>query len=138
MIDKLYKKYSRVFSYIFFGVCTTLINIFSYLVCTRIFNINVNISTLISWCLSVFFAYISNRIFVFKSQNYSRRSIITEISSFFTCRVLSGMIDFVIMFIFVNLMGIEDIFIKIISNLFIIIFNYVASRILIFKNHMKM
>jgi len=65
------------------------------------------------------------------------KSITIELSTFVSCRLFTGAIDFGIMYVFVDLLKINDLIIKIISNIIVILGNYVASRLLIFKNHTR-
>ena len=60
-------KYKDAIPYLFFGVCTTLVNMLVYWVFAHVFSLSVLISTVISWVLSVLFAYVTNRKFVFHS-----------------------------------------------------------------------
>lgn len=62
-MKKKINKYKDVIPYLFFGVCTTLVNMFVYWGCAHVFNLSVLISTVISWVLSVLFAYVTNRKF---------------------------------------------------------------------------
>lgn len=132
MINKI-KKYREIILYLFFGVCTTLINIISYIICTRVFNCNVVVSTVIAWFISVIFAYITNKIWVFCSENISGIGILKEILGFLSCRLFSGLLDLFIMWMCVDILNMQDMVIKIISNVIVIIFNYVASKCFIFK-----
>ncbi|MDF2942527.1 MAG: gtcA [Herbinix sp.] len=135
MLIKLYHKYKEPILYVFFGGCTTLVNILVYYIGTRIFSISVMPSTVIAWCFAVLFAYITNRKIVFKSENITLKSVSIELGTFVSCRLFTGAIDLGIMYIFVDLLKINDLFIKIISNIIVILGNYIASRLLIFKNH---
>lgn len=127
-------KYKDVIPYLFFGVCTTLVNMLVYWVCAHVFNLSVLISTVISWVLSVLFAYVTNRKYVFHSEVTSTKGIIKEISSFFSCRVLTGVVDLACMLIFVDIFNMNDMVMKIVANVIVIILNYVASKLLIFKH----
>lgn len=71
---------------------------------------------------------------VFESKANDTTSIIREIISFFSCRLLTGGLDLLIMYVFVDIVGANDLIMKIISNIIVIILNYVASKLLIFKN----
>ena len=135
MLIKLYHKYKELILYTFFGGCTTLVNIFTYYISTRLFHISIMPSTIIAWFFAVLFAYITNRKIVFKSENITIKSITIELSTFVSCRLFTGAIDFGIMYVFVDLMKINDLIIKILSNILVILGNYIASRLLIFKNH---
>lgn len=131
-ILKRIKKNKMIISYLFFGVCTTAVNIFSYYVC-RLLGLNTAVSTVVAWLLAVLFAYVTNRIFVFESENKSLKSVARETISFFSCRAVTGIIDLIIMVVFVDFLCFDDIIMKIISNIIVIVLNYLASKLWIFK-----
>lgn len=124
-------KYKTIISYLFFGVCTTLINIIVYSLCIEIFS-NA-LSTILAWLISVLFAYITNKLFVFKNKSWNFSMLLKESVSFFTCRLFTGLLDFAFMLFTVNYLNLNNILMKIISNIIVIILNYVASKLLIFK-----
>ena len=116
-----------------FGVLTTVINIVAYWFTTRVAGIAVVPSTAIAWTVAVFFAYWSNRNFVFHSSAHTFSDILTEAASFFAARITTGIIDIVIMYVFVDVLGLHDVVVKVASNILVIILNYVFSKILVFK-----
>ncbi|MCQ2450833.1 MAG: GtrA family protein [Clostridia bacterium] len=138
MIDKIIgilrdkEKLKEIILYIFFGGCTTLINIATYYTATRGFGLKTTAATVIAWLLSVFFAYITNRIWVFHSENKGFRSVTKEIISFYAARLATGLLDLAIMYLCVDVFHLNDMAIKILSNVIVIILNYVLSKILIF------
>lgn len=132
-IKHIYSKYKDVIPYAFFGVCTTIINIISYAIAASI-GLNTVASTVIAWIISVLFAYLTNRKWVFKSQAYKKIDILKEIFSFFACRLLTGIIDVAIMFVFVDKFNLPGVPIKIAANIVVIVLNYIASKFYIFKN----
>lgn len=133
MFLKLFKKYKDVIPYLFFGVCTTLVNVASYWICAHPLSINTMASTVVAWILAVFFAYITNRKWVFHSSATTTREILREIVSFFGCRLATGIVDWLCMFVFVELLTCNDVIIKFFANVLVIILNYLASKLLIFK-----
>jgi putative flippase GtrA len=82
MINGLWKKYKEVILYVFFGGCTTAVNVLSYFISTRAFHIHMMASTAIAWFLAVVFAYITNRKYVFLSTNTNVKAILLEFASF--------------------------------------------------------
>lgn len=112
---------------------TTLINIIIYFILTRIYQIDYIVSTVIAWAISVLFAYITNKIFVFESKELGIYTIIRELGIFIVYRLLSGGIDIIIMYIAVDCLSFPDGVVKIISNIIVILINYVASKLVIFK-----
>lgn len=132
MIKNL-KKYKSIILYIVFGVTTTLVNIITYFICTRILKNDIIISNVVAWCFAVLFAYVTNRKWVFESENNSKSGVLKELIYFISCRLTTGLIDLIIMYISVNILNFNDIFMKIISNLIVIIVNYLASKFIVFK-----
>lgn len=118
--------------YLFFGGCTTLVNIIVYYICSRM-GLRTSLSTVIAWALSVLFAYVTNRKFVFKSKAFGFLPILKEILGFFLCRFATGLLDLVIMVVFVDFLHLNDMVIKVLSNILVIVLNYVASKLFIFK-----
>ncbi len=119
--------------YVFFGLCTTAVNVFSYYVCSIILRFENIISVIIAWLLAVFFAFITNKIWVFESRSLEKKILIWELSSYYICRAGTGLSDVLIMFLAVDIMNANAVLWKIISNVFAIILNYVASRLVVFR-----
>lgn len=132
-VIEVLKQNKDLLPYIFFGICTTLVNISVYWLCAHAFGFSLVLSTVIAWILSVLFAYITNRKCVFYSVSNKANEIVREIISFFSCRLLTGFIDLIFMFIFVDILKINDMLIKMITNILVIVLNYVASKFWIFK-----
>ena len=128
-----FKFLKHLMLYGIFGVLTTILNIFLYWSFTRIFNISVVPSTILAWVLAVFFAYYTNRKYVFESNADSVGSKFHEALYFFICRLSTGFIDILIMYIFAELLGLNDVIVKTVSNIIVIILNYIGSKIFVFK-----
>lgn len=133
-LKEMMEKYKDIVPYAIFGILTTIINIVVYLFFAHILKKEVMLSTLAAWFLSVLFAYVTNRKWVFHSGVLTFSNIIREAVAFLICRLATGIADILIMLIFVNIFHFNDLFIKIISNIAVIILNYVASKWIIF-NH---
>lgn len=129
-IINLYKKYEEIVNYLIVGGLTTLVSIVIYAVCTKGFHINYMVSNVISWIISVLFAYITNRMFVFKSKS---NNIALEIYQFFKYRIFSFLIDVLLMYVLVELINIDDMISKIIVQIIVIVLNYVFSKLFVFK-----
>ena len=134
----IYKKYKNIIPYLFFGVCTTSINIFTYWLCSHLLNIPVMISTIIAWVFAVLFAYVTNRRWVFHSQVSSFYNILQEIIKFFACRIATGMTDWLLMWLFVTQLCFDDVIIKTLANIIVIVFNYLASKMIVFKKELRL
>lgn len=133
MIKKLYNQNKDFISYAFFGVCTTIVNTLVYWFFADVFNLDTVVSAMIAWFFAVMFAYLTNRKWVFHSQASSASELIKEILAFYACRLGTGFIDWLCMFVFVDLFDFNDLIIKVAANLLVIVLNYVASKLVIFK-----
>lgn len=132
-LKKIIENYKDVIPYMFFGVCTTLVNVVAYWVCAHMFDMKTMASTIIAWALAVLFAYLTNRKWVFRSEAKTIVEIAKEIVAFFGCRLATGMVDWACMFFFVELLSWNDVIIKFAANVLVIILNYFASKLLIFR-----
>ena len=133
MIKKLYEQYKDVIPYLFFGVCTTLVNVVVYWACAHLLGTGVMPATIAAWVLAVLFAYVTNRKWVFHSTAFGREEITKEIISFFSCRLGTGVVDWLMMLVLVSWLHLPDLPIKILANIIVIILNYVLSKFVIFR-----
>ncbi|GAW99168.1 GtrA family protein [Secundilactobacillus mixtipabuli] len=127
----LYKKYESVVSYLFFGGLTTLINIGAF----AWFNphMNLQLATALAWFVSVVFAFITNKLWVFNSKSMDLKTFLWETLTFFFFRILSLFVDEFIMFVGVSLLSGNALFVKIIDNVVVVLINYFFSKWIIFK-----
>ena len=130
----LFAKYKQTILYLIFGVLSTIVNILTYAFCTRNLNIEFLISNWIAWIVAVLFAYITNKFFVFESKETNIKFLIKELSSFVSCRLLSGIIEMILMYTMISLMSLNDFIVKIITNVVVVILNFILSKLIIFKN----
>lgn len=125
-------KYKDMILYIFFGLCTMIVNIITYWLSAKIFS-SVVINTIVAWLIAVLFAYLTNRKFVFDSEAKTLYEIIAESMSFFSCRLMTGIFDVAVMWFFVDILNFNDVVIKTESNIIVILLNYAASKFVIFR-----
>lgn len=125
----------EVISYLVCGVLTTVISYVSYFV-IRMFA-GVLVSQCISWVLAVAFAYVTNKIFVFLSDDWSASVLKKELISFISCRLFSFFTDTAFMEITVTLLGWNEPAMKLLSNVFVLLINYIGSKLFVFKNKNK-
>jgi putative flippase GtrA len=116
--------------YVFFGALTFFVNLITYFIFESVFGINYLISNVIAWFLSVLFAYITNRKWVFESKS---PDILRECGLFFGGRIFSGVVDTVLMFLFIDVLVIGDVISKIVVQVIVIILNYIFSKLIVFK-----
>jgi putative flippase GtrA len=133
----LIKKYlnREIMSYISTGFATTVINYLVYLLCRYSIGTEyVALNTTIAWFFAVLFAYISNRLWVFKSSATTTPKIALELAAFFGSRLLTGLLDVAFMKILVDGLGENDLWMKLFVNVFVTITNYFIAKKIIFKN----
>lgn len=138
-MDKL-KKLWRFFtspemiSYIVFGVLTTAVNIVSFGFFRTVLHWDLLAANTLAWILSVAFAFITNKLIVFKSKSFETKLFLRELVTFFGARLLSLGVDTLGMLLLVNVLAWNDWIAKIIMNIIVIIINYVLSKLIIFKS----
>lgn len=132
-IIELMKKYKSFVAYAVFGVFTTIVNIVTYNVCYVNLEFSNTISNIIAWVLAVTFAYLTNKVWVFDSKSWKWEVLRREVPAFISCRLATGVMDLVIMFVAVDLLGWHAMLMKLLSNILVIISNYVFSKLVIFK-----
>ena len=133
-IMELYKKYKEIINYLIFGGLATVVNFVSYLIVARLIGVDEVVSSGISWFCSVLFAYITNKLFVFESKLDNKKAVIKEMCSFFLARIVSGILCDVGTFaLMVKVFHINDIFSKIVTQVMVVIVNYIFSKLIIFK-----
>lgn len=129
----LIKKYEEILSYLFFGGLTTLVNYIVYLPCYNLLHLSGALSNAIAWVAAVAFAYITNKPFVFKSHDWSAKTVIPELTKFVGCRVGSGLAETVIIFIAVDLLAMNGNIVKLLTSVLVVVLNYVASKLVVFR-----
>ncbi|MBR2340143.1 MAG: GtrA family protein [Clostridia bacterium] len=134
-----FKKHREVIMYIIFGVLTTVVDILVFsLLAHTIFDTEnpllAQIANIIAWIAAVAFAYVTNRIFVFESKE---KRILIEILSFTASRLLTLVLDAILIYVLASLIGINPDVSNIISNVVVIVLNYVISKLFVFRRAKK-
>lgn len=132
-IKELVKKHEELIKYLIIGVLTTVINYRIFAVLVKGVNIDIHTSNIIAWIVSVIFAYFTNKLFVFESKSFKLKVIVKEVISFGAARILSLLLEELILYIFVNIFRMNELVIKLIANVIVIIINYILSKFIIFK-----
>lgn len=133
MVNKMYKKYEEIIKYLFFGGLTFVVSIVSYGLFSKFFHIQYLISNILSWILAVTFAFITNKLFVFKSNSKEKKQVTNEVIQFFVFRLISLGIEMGILFIFVDIIKFNDLIVKIMAQIIVILLNYIFSKLFIFN-----
>ena len=132
LLDK--KGYLEIFTYVFFGGMTTVVNIVVYFICRELFHSEFILSNTISWIVSVIFAFVTNKLWVFHSKTSSSVGVFVEFIKFIFYRLLSFGMDMGAMFIFLKWLNFSDFIAKLFTQFLVIVANYFFSKLFIFKN----
>lgn len=129
----LIRKYYDILVYLFFGVLTTVVNYIVYLPCYNLLHLSAAASNAIAWVAAVAFAYLTNKPFVFKSYDWSAKTVVPELTKFVGSRIASGALETVIIFVTVDLLLWDGNIMKLVTSVLVVVMNYVASKLLVFK-----
>ena len=127
-----YKKHQEGMRYLIFGGISTVINIIVFALLERI-GFSTLVSNTIAWIISVIFAYFTNKVCVFYSVTNNKKELVKEIGSFFGCRIFTLIIDEIYMYITIDIFSFNSLLMKVISNIIVIVLNFMFSKIFIFK-----
>ena len=117
----------------FFGVLTTLVNMAVYYVCYQGGNMSNTGSTVAAWLVSVVFAFVTNKQYVFDGGAWTLRGALGEGIRFAGGRLGTGAVELVLMYLTVDLLGFPGILMKAAANVLVIVLNYVISKKWIFQ-----
>ncbi|MBQ7817674.1 MAG: GtrA family protein [Oscillospiraceae bacterium] len=131
-IRGLIERYYDVLAYLFFGGLTTVVNYLVYLPCRNWWGIPASISNIIAWIFAVAFAFLTNKPFVFKSHDWSAKTLWPELTKFVGCRVGSGVLETAIIWLTVDMLHWNDLLMKLFTSVLVIVVNYIGSKFLIF------
>lgn len=147
MIKNLITKYKELIVYAVFGVCTTLVNFVTY----KLFNMILSdklylVSNIVAWLVSVIFAYVTNKLFVFESKSWEIKLVAKEVSSFFAARIFSFVVEEAGLFLLVDLLKMKEISLtvlgiaisgnmiaKVILAFIVVVLNYFFSKLIVFR-----
>ena len=130
---ELYREHIEGMRYLIFGALSTVINFFVFEICVKGLNFSTALSNIIAWVVAVIFAYLTNKLYVFDSKTSRLKELGKEIISFFSARIATLVIETVFLWIVIDKLGFNEILMKIVSNIIVIILNYIFSKVFIFK-----
>ena len=119
--------------YLFVGVATTLVNYVVYYIATRMLGMTTVPGTWTAWVAAVAFGYVANKAFVFRTHCDSALALAREAAGFFAMRLISLGMETVFMLLLVDVLHFNDLAMKLLVNILVIIANYIFSKLFIFK-----
>jgi len=132
-ISQLYAKYKSVIAYLFFGGLTTLVNLVVFYVTATMWGWNYQIGTAVAWFVSVLFAYVTNRVWVFHSHFTTFEALWREIVTFFSVQAATLIMDEGIMWIGVSLLAQNEMLTKLVDQVVVVLANYFFSKWFVFR-----
>lgn len=132
-LNKILRKYGDVLVYLVFGVLTTAVNYVVYLPCYNLLHLSAAVSNVIAWVFAVAFAYLTNKPFVFKSYDWSAKTVVPELTKFVMTRIGSGVLETAIIFLTVDVLAWNGNVMKLITSVLVVVINYVGSKLLVFR-----
>ena len=134
-IKKLYR--NQGIRYIFFGGCTTFVNLGSYALLRTVLGVDMTLANVLAIFLSILFAYAVNKQFVFESRTHGVRELAVEMGSFIGMR-LSTMFIEVFGVVFLScLFGIPEVGSKLALQVVVLVLNYIFSKVFVFSEKEK-
>ena len=127
-----FQKYKEAIIYLFFGVLTTAVNYLVFFPCYNLLGLSAAVSSILAWVVAVAFAFVTNKPFVFKSQDWSAKVLWPELVRFVGCRMGSGLLETAALLLTVDILGGNGNFWKITLSVLVVILNYFASKLLVF------
>lgn len=138
-IKNLYQKYRELIVYFITGVLTTLVNWASYALCVEGFGWSVALSNAAAWVLAVLFAYVTNKLWVFRSFCWKIAFVLKEAALFVGARILTGIFEIVMVPLLVSLgldqtlFGVKGMWAKVLVSAVVMVLNYVFSKLIVFR-----
>lgn len=122
----------EVSMYLVFGVLTTLINLATYSVLVML-GVHYGIATSVAFVLAVFFAYETNKRFVFDSVKTTNREETRQIAAFFSSRLATFGVETAGLVLLIEVFGAGEQLSKYLMTAVVVVLNYVLSKHLVFK-----
>lgn len=129
------RHFGQIIAYLFFGVLTTVVNICAYFMFLNVVGLNWQISNVGAWILSVLFAFVTNKLWVFKSMTPTKVKLLFEFCKFIFARLLSLALDMAVMWFMLDLLHSGSLTAKAVTQVAVVVANYILSKLFIFTNH---
>ena len=123
--------------YLFIGGCTTLVNLVVYTILCKVVHLNVNISNIISVAVSILFAYVTNKLIVFRSHCSSFGELVLEAVRFIGARLATMVIEVGGVFVLDEIIHQDELVAKLETQVLVVIGNYFISRFIVFRDRKK-
>lgn len=129
---ELYQKYRELIDYIIFGGLTTVVNIVAFYILDTLLGWSYLIANAVAIIISILFAYVTNKLFVFRTDNLNFKENVLEFLRFIGFRLVSGLADMAAMWILVDLLTVDTNISKLLTQFIVVVLNYLFSKLFIF------
>ncbi len=133
-IRNMIKTHRALVAYMFFGILTTIVDYLVYLPCYNWLKLSATVSNMLAWAASVSFAFLTNKPFVFKSHDWSAKTVWLELARFVGTRFTTGAIETLLLLLTADVFGWDGNVMKLAVSLLVVAFNYIGSKLLVFRN----
>lgn len=133
-IRNMIKTHRALVAYMFFGILTTIVDYLVYLPCYNWLKLSATVSNMLAWAASVSFAFLTNKPFVFKSHDWSAKTVWPELARFVGTRFTTGAIETLLLLLTADVFGWDGNVMKLAVSLLVVAFNYIGSKLLVFRN----
>ena len=127
-------KYREIILYLICGVLTTVVNYLIYFPLFNVLHFSATVSNVIAWVAGVAVAFLTNKPLVFRSNDWSFKTVWSELTKFVGCRIASGVLETAIIFVAADLLQWNGNWVKIVTSIIVVIANYVASKYFVFHS----
>ncbi len=132
-IKSFYLRHKAFFVYIFFGILTSFVDYLVYIPLHNFLHFSATVSNVIAWANAVLFAFLTNKAFVFKSNDWSAQIVFPEFWKFSVCRITSGLLETAFLFVMVDILSFDGNIMKLIISFTAALLNYIGSKLFAFK-----
>ena len=132
-LQPFYRKYKEPLLYLFFGGLTFLLSVFLYWLLAHPLGLPPLAANALSWILCVAFAYVTNRTWVFRDKARGARGVVREAVSFAAGRLATLGLEELVLWLGVSVLGVNDLAVKVLAQVLVIVGNYVVSKFFVFR-----
>ena len=132
-LSALLRRYREVLLYCVFGFCTFLVSMATFALCNRLLGMDALIANVVSWIFAVLFAFFTNRRWVFDGDANAAKGLGAQIVSFFGGRLFTLAVEEAILALFVTLLGFDELIVKLVAQVVVIVLNYFISKFWVFR-----
>ncbi len=133
IFEPFYTKHKEGLMYLFFGGLAFFLSIFIFWFMDSVLHINEVVNNTIDWVICVAFQFFTNRTWVFDGKVETKADFIKQAGSFTAGRLFTLVVEDLLIFIFITLLGLPKMPVKLAATFVVIALNYVISKLIVFR-----